>query len=90
MSGGSFDYGCYKLTSTYGGAMEDEELEEFIIDFSDVLHDLEWWKDCDIGEEDYRKTIKQFKDKWFGTRDDNLRELLIKVLDETKKRILEP
>ena len=34
-------------------------------DLAEVCHDLEWWQSCDIGEDDYRKTVEKFKEKWF-------------------------
>ena len=44
--------------------MEDDELNALLKDFVEVLHDLEWWKSSDIGEDSYRKTVTNFKNKW--------------------------
>lgn len=87
MSGGSFNYKYTDLEHTYGGLMEDAELNEMIVDLSDLLHDLEWYTSGDYGEETYRETVQSFKGKWFGKRDLRLRELVAKELDVLKERI---
>jgi hypothetical protein len=84
MSGGSYDYMYFKIEDTYSEKTYDIELDEMIIDLCNVLHDLEWWQSGDSGEEKYRKTLQQFKDKWFGNRDKKLRELVIQEFDKFK------
>ena len=64
MSGGAYDYLCYKVSGLEGD-MEDELLDNFVADFADLLHDLEWWKSGDIGEEDYKEAVTRFKNDWF-------------------------
>ena len=64
MSGGSFNYMCYRVDDEYSGRMEDDELNALLKDFVEVLHDLEWWQSADIGEDTYRKTVTAFKNKW--------------------------
>lgn len=66
MSGGSHDYICYKIEEELGEQMEDNEMNDLINDLFKVTHDLEWWKSGDIEESDYRDTVQNFKDKWFG------------------------
>jgi hypothetical protein len=91
MSGGTYDYLCFKIEDTYAERTYDEELDEMIVDLAKVLHDLEWWQSGDIGEEDYRKTLRWFKDKWFGKRDENfhnhLKRLALKSIEELKDKI---
>lgn len=82
MSGGSYDYLCFRVSETYEGEMKDAELNEMIVDLCEVLHDLEWWQSGDYGEDTYRETVKKFKDKWFGQTD---QERLKKVADKAKK-----
>ena len=65
MSGGSFNYGYTKIEYDYVGYMQDREMDDLMKDVAEVMHDLEWWQSGDIGEEDYRETIKKFKQKWF-------------------------
>lgn len=69
MSGGHFNYTCYLIDDTYSGQMEDVELDDLLVDFIQVLHDLEWWQSGDISEEDYRKTVTKFKNKWLKQYD---------------------
>lgn len=71
MSGGSFNYKYTDIRYTYQGYMRDEELEELLQDFCDLLHDLEWWVSADYSEDDYRKSVTEFKKKWLNGYDDN-------------------
>ena len=48
----------------YEDQLEDEQLNELLLDFCKVLHDLEWYRSDDISQEDYKETVKKFKDKW--------------------------
>lgn len=71
MSGGSFEYGYTKIKYDYAGYMQDREMDGLMEDVAEVMHDLEWWQSGDISEEDYRKTIKKFKQKWFKQSNNN-------------------
>lgn len=82
MSGGSFDYLCFRIEETYSGEMQDVELNEMIVDLCEVLHDLEWWKSGDYDEQTYRETIRKFKKKWFGQTDEKRLE---KLANKAKK-----
>lgn len=73
MSGGSYDYICYKLEEQCENNMHDAEMNDLIKDLCKVLHDLEWWDSGDISEEAYRKTLLAFKKKWF--KDDRAERL---------------
>lgn len=86
MSGGSYDYKYCTLEDYYVGAMYDDEMNDMIKDLVEVLHDLEWWRSYDIGEEDYRKTLNEFKAKWFKQdRNDRLKKYIDDKLEKTKK-----
>lgn len=87
MSGGSFNYKYTDLEYTYAGQIGDMELNEMIVDLSDLLHDLEWYVSGDYNEETYRECVQAFKDKWFGKRDLKLRELVVRELDVLKEKI---
>ena len=89
MSGGSYDYACFKFHQEYAGNMFDDELDELVEDFYGILHDVEWWQSGDIGEEKYRKTCAEFKKKWFGARDKALQTRLADGLEKARKAILE-
>jgi len=69
MSGGSFDYFCYRMEEVSRQIYQKYTKEEKIVsslmkDFAKVMHDLEWWKSGDIGEEDFLKTFNRFRKKW--------------------------
>lgn len=44
--------------------MHDRELSELMADVMCLLHALEWYESCDIGEESYKKYVNKFKKKW--------------------------
>lgn len=74
MSGGSYNYIYSQVRIECEDSMFDPELNEMIHDLCQVLHDLEWWQSGDIGEDEYRKTVSQFKKKWFeGDRQERLK-----------------
>ena len=93
MSGGSFDYTYNYIKEMYQGEMQDSDLEELLIDFCEVLHDLEWWQSGDISEEDYRETVRNFKSKWFSgyTEENDARiervkkTIIVKIKEELDK-----
>lgn len=67
MSGGHYDYLCYKIEDTYSGDMLDETMEELLKDFCGILKSLEWFRSCDTGVEDYMGDVAEFKKKWFNS-----------------------
>ena len=66
MSGGSFNYMYAQIEGTYSGSMGDVEMEELLKDFCKLLYELEWYRSCNTSQEQYKKALKEFKDKWFG------------------------
>ena len=66
MSGGSHNYICYKIKDELVGQMKDPELDDLMKDISDLAHDLEWADSCDYSYDDYMRSVRQFKEKWFG------------------------
>ena len=67
MSGGSYNYISYQIDNELADRMFDAELNDLIKDLVKVTHDLEWWQSGDTSEERYRKTVSEFKKKWFGS-----------------------
>lgn len=65
MSGGSHNYIYSRLSHECEGEMHDAEMNDLIKDLCEVLHDLEWWQSGDYSEDQYRKTVSEFKKKWF-------------------------
>ena len=89
MSGGHFNYICYTIENNLVGEMRDEVMNEFVGGFADLTHDLEWWLSADYGEETYRKTLKEFKDKWFRNYDEREKEAVNKIKEKAIKEIEE-
>lgn len=88
MSGGSFDYMCYKVLDTYGGRMLDPVLNQMLEDFVKVLHDLEWYESADYSEDHYRRTVEWFKTKWIGKPAPILRDVVEQEIQNMRKRLL--
>lgn len=88
MSGGSYNYGYSTVEYTYVGEMKDTELNEMMKDLVQVLHDLEWYVDCDISEETYRETVTKFKSKWFKRRKCDIEALVNEVFENKKQELL--
>ena len=88
MSGGSYNYIYSTLSQECEGQMHDAELNELIKDLCKVLHDLEWWQSCDISEKDYRKTVAEFKKKWFqGSREVRLKGYIDEQLGMIRQQL---
>ena len=88
MSGGSYNYGYSTVEYTYVGEMLDSELNEMMKDLVEVLHDLEWYVDCDISEETYRETVTKFKRKWFKRRKCHIEALVNEEFEKKKQELL--
>ena len=88
MSGGSRNYVCFKIDDDLCGKMYDAELNDLMEDISKLAHDVEWYDSGDTGIEDYRKSVAEFKEKWFrGNRQERLKGYIDKELEETRKRL---
>ena len=88
MSGGSRDYICYTIEDELCGRMYDDELNDLMKDVSKLAHDVEWFDSADIGEEDYMKTVAEFKQKWFnGDRRARLKSYIDRQIEDTKKKL---
>ena len=84
MSGGSYSHEYFRVEDEYVGRMFDKELDKMMEDLCKLLHDLEWWQSCDYCEEDYRKTVREFKNKWFGS---SKSERLTPIIEESIERL---
>jgi len=90
MSGGSYNYIYSRLRQECAGYMHDDEMDDLIEDLCEVLHDLEWWQSDDISEKEYRKTLKEFKKKWFKTdRNERLKEYIDNQIGIVKEKLYE-
>lgn len=89
MSGGSHNYICYKIEENLVGQMEDRELNDLIQDISELAHDLEWYHSSDIGRDDYLRSVRKFKEKWFKeSRTDRLKEYVDKAIKELREDMI--
>ena len=88
MSGGSYCYMFGRIEEEYVGRMYDSQLNEMMKDLVKVLHDLEWWQSCDTGEETYRRTVTEFKNKWFKQTKIDVQKQIESEFEETKNKLL--
>lgn len=88
MSGGSMDYICYKIEEA---AMQipDREIKKMALDFADLMHDCEWYNDSDIGEDTWKASLAKFKSKWFGKRDERLKEIIESAVNELRAELID-
>ncbi len=88
MSGGSYSYMCYRIEDEYVGRMFDDQLDEMMKDLCKVLHDLEWWRSSDFDEDSYRKTVTEFKKKWFKQTKIDVQRQIESEFELTKNKLL--
>lgn len=88
MSGGSYCYMYCRIEEEYVGRMYDSQLNEMMKDLCELLHDLEWWQSCDYGEDTYRKTVAEFKRKWFKQTKIDVQKQIESELEQTKSQLL--
>lgn len=65
MSGGSMGYLYASIEDQAVGCMMDPELDDLMADVAKLLHDLEWYSSGDYSKDTYRRTVLEFKEKWF-------------------------
>lgn len=88
MSGGSYNYIYSKVLGECANNMYDEEMNDFIYDFCDLLEDLEWWQSGDTSEKQYRETLAAFKAKWFNSnREERLKGYIDDKIARVKKEL---
>lgn len=91
MSGGSMSY-IYEEVEKASTLTYDPEIKELLHDLSILLHDEEWYRSADYSKQDYRKSLFNFKEKWFKkAREDRLMAYIdsqILILKDDIKRSL--
>lgn len=65
MSGGSMSYAYFQIEE-HAHMLEDPEMIALAKDMAKIYHDAEWYHSSDYGRDDYVKSVKAFKEKWFG------------------------
>jgi hypothetical protein len=89
MSGGSHNYICYQIEEELVGHMEGKELDDLMNDIATLAHDLEWYHSADTNRDDYRESVRKFKEKWFKqSREERLRKYIEEAIQETKEELL--
>ena len=89
MSGGRYNYTCYRVGEEYVGRMYDKELDGMMKDLAKLLHTLEWWQSADSSEDEYREAVRAFKKNWFGPRDERLRYIIESECEILRDELLE-
>lgn len=88
MSGGSYNYMYCRVSDEYIDRMFDSQLNSMMKDLVKVLHDLEWWQSCDTGEDTYRRTVTEFKKKWFKQTKIDVQKQIESEFEQTKAELL--
>lgn len=88
MSGGSHNYIFCRIEEDLVGQMEDKELDDLMRDIAELAHDLEWYHSCDTDKEDYLKSVKNFKQKWFkGDRIERLKGYVDETINDVRSEM---
>ena len=89
MSGGSHNYIYCRIEEDLVGQMEDRELDDLMKDIVTLAHDLEWYHSADTSHDDYRESVRKFKDKWFKqSREKRLKKYIEESIQEIKEELL--
>ena len=89
MSGGSHNYIYCRIEEDLVGQMEDRELDDLMKDIATLAHDLEWYHSADTSHDDYRESVRKFKDKWFKqSREKRLKKYIEESIQEIKEELL--
>lgn len=88
MSGGSYSYIYNRVEEECVNRMYDSQLNAMMKDLVEVLHDLEWWKSCDTGEDTYRMAVTKFKKKWFKQTKIDVQKQIESEFERTKDKLL--
>ena len=84
MSGGSHNYIFGRIEDELVGQMHDRELDDLMQDVANLAHDLEWADSGDTSTEDYRESVRAFKEKWFES---SREERLLGYIDSAVNRL---
>lgn len=91
MSGGCYGYHDISLKNEIGSDdFEDIEVHDLVMDVLDLIHDYDWYQECDTSREDYLKAKDEFKKKWFHNPDRRLKMMfstIISSLNSCKNNI---
>lgn len=85
MSGRALDY-VYTHLEGIEYKMHDAVMSSLIVDITKVLHDLEWALSSDISMDDYYKTVRRFKDKWFKHTNETIKMIFDNQMKEIKRK----
>lgn len=91
MSGGRFCYVDSQLKHEIFGwsdkprnVFEDREISELVWDVLDLIHEFDWYKSGDTGEDDYLKAKKEFKEKWLANDVKRQKRIIDEAIEDLK------
>ena len=80
---GDGDYSRSVKQARRENPMQDKQISELVFDVLCLVYSADWYLSGDTGEDTYRKDVRFFKKKWFGTNVDE-REIR-KSIEEVKE-----
>ena len=88
MSGGSHNYVYHHIDEELCGQMHDAELNDLMKDIAQLAHDVEWYDSADYSYDKYKKSVDEFKAKWFnGNRTERLKGYVDKAVDDVRRKL---
>lgn len=84
MSGGSLNY-FYNSLEEHVGDFGDRELDDLLVDLTQLFHDREWFLSGDTSEGHWNEARDSFKAKWFTQ--DGQKDRVERYLDDIRQEV---
>lgn len=82
----------YCILLMFEGNLGNKPINRYVslleVNLCKLLHDLEWWKSCDYSEDTYRRTVTEFKKKWFKQTKIDVQKQIESKFEQTKDELL--
>lgn len=81
--------GLYFRVEEAAKYIPDREIRSMAFDFSHLMYECERFLDGDITKEDWNKSLSDFKNKWFGKRNERLAQIIDAAVGELRDELLD-
>lgn len=81
--------GLYFRVEEAAKYIPDREIRSMAFDFSHLMYECERFLDGDTTKEDWNKSLSDFKNKWFGKRNERLAQIIDAAVGELRDELLD-
>lgn len=67
----------------------DREIRSMAFDFSHLMYECERFLDGDISKKDWKESLADFKNKWFGKRNERLMQIIDAAIGELRDELID-